>query len=91
MNQLRPGKNLLSGNPADEGTNVEIFGDIMRPESGTRRSPYHETRSRRYEKLQKNGSSGKGGILDDVTVGKLKSRLSRKRGNTERIHFLDAT
>jgi hypothetical protein len=27
----------------------------------------------------------------DVTVGKLKSRLSRKRGNTERIHFSDAT
>jgi hypothetical protein len=47
MNQLRPGKNLLSGNPADEGTDAEIFGDIMRPESGTRRSPYHETRSRR--------------------------------------------
>jgi hypothetical protein len=47
MNQLRPGKNLLSGNPADEGTDAEIFGDITRPESGTRRSPYHETRSRR--------------------------------------------
>ena len=47
MNQLRPGKNLHSGNPADEGTDAEIFGDIMRLESGTRRSPYHETRSRR--------------------------------------------
>jgi hypothetical protein len=47
MNLLRPGKNLLSGNPADEGTDVEIFGDITRPESGTQRSPYHETRSRR--------------------------------------------
>jgi hypothetical protein len=47
MNQLRPGKNLLSGNLADEGTDAEIFGDITRPESGTRRSPYHETRSRR--------------------------------------------
>jgi hypothetical protein len=47
MNQLRPGKNLLSENPADEGTDAEIFGDITRPESGTQRSPYHETRSRR--------------------------------------------
>jgi hypothetical protein len=47
MNQLRPGKNLLSGNPTDEGTDAEIFGDITRPESGTRRSPYRETRSRR--------------------------------------------
>jgi hypothetical protein len=47
MNQLRQGKNLLSGNPANEGTNAEIFGDITRPESGTRCSPYHETRSRR--------------------------------------------
>jgi hypothetical protein len=45
MNQLRPGKNLLSGNPVDEGTDAEIFCDITRPESGTRRSPYHETRS----------------------------------------------
>jgi hypothetical protein len=45
MNQLRPGKNLLSGNPTDEGTDAEIFGDITRPESGTRRSPYHEMRS----------------------------------------------
>jgi hypothetical protein len=47
MNQPRPGKNLLSENPVDEGTDAEIFGDITKPESGTRRSPYHETRSRR--------------------------------------------
>jgi hypothetical protein len=26
-----------------------------------------------------------------VTVGKLKSRPSRKRGNIEKIHFSDAT
>jgi hypothetical protein len=47
MNQLRPGKNLLSRNPADEGTDTEIFGDTTRPKSETRRSPYHKTRSRR--------------------------------------------
>jgi hypothetical protein len=84
-------KNLFSENLVDEGTDTEIFDDITKPESGTRCSPYHETRSQRWERLQKNGSSGKGGIPDDVTVGKLKSRLSRKRGNAERIHFSDAT
>jgi hypothetical protein len=35
-NQPRPGRNLLNGNPADEGTDAEIFGDITRPERGTR-------------------------------------------------------
>ena len=91
MNQPRRGRNLFNGNLADEGTDAEISDDIMKPESGTRRSLCHEMRSRRWEKLQKNGSSGKEGIPDDVIVGKLKSRLSRKRGNTERIHFSDAT
>jgi hypothetical protein len=43
----RPERNLLSGNPTDEGTDAEIFGDITRPESGTRHNLYRETRSRR--------------------------------------------
>jgi hypothetical protein len=51
MNQPRREKNLFSGNPADEGTDAEISGDIIKPESGTRRSLYHEMRSRRWEKL----------------------------------------
>jgi hypothetical protein len=42
-----PEKNLLSGNPADEGTDAEISGDITKPESGTRRNLYRETRSQR--------------------------------------------
>jgi hypothetical protein len=46
-NRLRPERNLLSGNPTDEGTNAEISGDITRPESGTRSSMYRETRSQR--------------------------------------------
>jgi hypothetical protein len=45
--RLHPERNLLSGNPTDEGTDAEISGDITRPESGTRRSPYRETRSQR--------------------------------------------
>jgi hypothetical protein len=45
--RLRLERNLLSGNPADEGTHAEIFGDITKPESGTRHNLYHETRSRR--------------------------------------------
>jgi hypothetical protein len=84
-------RNLLSGNPADEGTNAEISGDITRPENGTRRNPYHETRSRRWEKLRKNVSSGKEGIPDDAIVDRLKNRPSRKQGNTEKIHSSDAT
>jgi hypothetical protein len=90
-NRLRPERNLLSGNPADEGTDAEISDNITRPESGTRRNPYRGTRSRRWEKLQKNVSSGREGIPDDVTVDGLKSKLSRKRGNVEKIHSSDAT
>jgi hypothetical protein len=91
MNQLRREKNHFSENLADEGIDAEIFGDIMKPESGTRRSLCHEMRSRRWEKLQKNGSSGKEGIPDDVIVGKLKSRPNRKRDNAERTFFSDET
>jgi hypothetical protein len=91
MNRPHKEKNLFSGNLADKGTDAEIFGDITKPERGTQRSPYHETRSQRWEKLQKNGSPGKGVTLDDVTVGRLKSRLSRKQGNAERIHVSDTT
>jgi hypothetical protein len=57
MNRLHQEKNLFSGNLADGGTDVEIFSDITKPENRIRRSPYHETRSQRWEKLQKNGSS----------------------------------
>jgi hypothetical protein len=91
MNQPRREKNPFSGNPTDEGTDAEMFGDITKLESRTLRSPCHETRSRRWERLQKNGSSGKGRIHDDVIVGKLKSRLSRKQDNAERILFSDET
>jgi hypothetical protein len=51
MNQPRQEKNLFSGNLADEGTDAETFGDITKPESGTRCSPCYEMRSRRWEKL----------------------------------------
>ena len=91
MNQPCRGRILFSGNLADEGTDAEISGDIMKPKSGTRRNLCHEMRSRRWEKLQKNGSSGKEGIPDDVIVGKLKSRLNRKRDNAERTLFSDGT
>jgi hypothetical protein len=91
MNQPRREKNLFSGNLADEGTDTEIFGDIMKPESRTRRNLYHEMRSRRWEKPQKNGSSGKEGIPDDVIVDKLKSRPNRRGDNAERTLFSDGT
>jgi hypothetical protein len=91
MNQPHRGRNLFSGNLADEGTGAKISGGIMKPESGTRCSPCHEMRSRRWEKLQKNGSSGKEGIPNDVILGKLKSRPNRRRDNIERTLFLDGT
>ena len=91
MNRLHQEKNLFIGNLAGGGTDAEIFGDITRPENGTRHSPYHETRSQKWEKLRKNGSSEKEGTLDDVTVDRHKSRLSKKQDNIERIHSSDAT
>ena len=91
MNQPRQEKNLFSENLTDKGTDAEIFSDITKPESGTRRSLCHETRSQRWERPQKNGSSGKGGIPDDVIVGNLKSGLSRKQDNAKRILFSDET
>ena len=91
MNQPHQEKNLFSGNLADEGTDAEIFGDIMKPESGTRRSLCHEMRSRRWEKPQKNESSGKEGIPGDVIIDKLKSRPNRRRDNAERTPFSDRT
>ena len=51
MNQPRREKNLFSGSLTDEGTDAGMLGDIMKPESETRRSLYHEMRSRRWEKL----------------------------------------
>jgi hypothetical protein len=45
--RLHPERNLLSGNPADGGTDAEISGDITRPERGTRSSLYRETRSQK--------------------------------------------
>jgi hypothetical protein len=91
MNRLHQEKNLFIGNFAGGGTGAEIFGNITRPENGIQRSPYRETRSQKWEKLRKNRSSEKEGTLDDVTVDRLKNRLSRKQGNVERIHSSDAT
>jgi hypothetical protein len=46
-NRLCLERNLISGNPADEGTDAEISDGITKPESGTRRNLYRETRSQR--------------------------------------------
>jgi hypothetical protein len=68
-----------------------MFGDIMKPENEIWRSLYLEMRSQRWEKLLMNESSGKGGILADVIVGRLKSKPSRMRDNAERTLFSDET
>ena len=83
MNQPRQEKNLFSGNLADKGTDAEIFGDNMKPESGTQRSLCHKMRSRRWEKLLMNESSGKGGTPADVIIGKLKSRAGGETASRE--------
>jgi hypothetical protein len=80
MSQPCLGKNLLSEKLADEGIDVGMLGDIMRPENETWCSLYHEMRSRRWEKLLMNESSGKGGIPADVIA--TSSRASRAGGET---------
>jgi hypothetical protein len=85
------GKNLLSGKLVDEGTHAGMFGDIMKLENETRHSLYPKMRSWRWEKLLMNESSGKGGTLADVIAGRLKSKLNRMRGYTERTHSLRET
>jgi hypothetical protein len=88
MSQPCQGKNLPSEKLGDEGTDAGIFGDITKPESRTQRSPYLGMKSRKWEKLPTSGCSEKGGILTDVTAGKLKTeienKLNRVRGYTER-------
>jgi hypothetical protein len=91
MNQPCLGKNLLSEKLADEGTDAIMLGDIMKPENETRRNLYHEMRSRRWEKLMMNESSGKERTPADVIVGKIKSKPSRRRDNTERTLSSDET
>jgi hypothetical protein len=91
MNQPHQEKNLFTGSLADGGIDTEIFGDITKSENGIRHSPYHEMRFQKWEKLWKNGSSEKEGTLDDVTVGRLKNRPSRKQGSIGKIHSSDAT
>jgi hypothetical protein len=91
MNQPRLGRSLLNEKPTDKGIGTEMSGDIMRPGSAIRRSPCRGTRSRKWEKLRTNGSSGKEGIPDDVIVSELKRRLNKKRDNAERTLFSDET
>jgi hypothetical protein len=76
--------NLLSEKLTDGGTDAGMFSDIMKLENENRRSLYLEMRSQRWEKPLTNEPSGKGGILADVIVGRLKSKLSRVRGYVER-------
>ena len=91
MKQLHQEKNLFIESLAGGGTDADIFGDITKLGNGIRRSPYRETRSQKWEKLRKNGSSEKEGTLDDVTVGRLKNRPSRRQGNVGKIHSSGAT
>jgi hypothetical protein len=89
--RLYPERNLLSGNPIDEGTDAKISGDITRLESGIRCSLCRETRPQKWEKPRKSVSSGKGGIPDDAIAGELKNRPNRKLSNVGKILSSGAT
>jgi hypothetical protein len=91
MSQPCLGKNLLSEKLANGGTDAGMFCDVMKLENETRHSLYLEMRSRRWEKLLMNESSGKGGIPVDVIIGKLRSKPSRMRDNAERTLSSDKT
>jgi hypothetical protein len=82
------GKNLPNEKLGDEGIDAGIFGDITKLGSRTQHNPYLEMKSRKWEKLPTSGYSEKGGILADVTVGKLKTeiknKLNRVQGYAER-------
>jgi hypothetical protein len=88
MSQPCQEKNLLSEKLSDKGTDAGIFGEITRLGSRTRLSPYLGMKSRKWEKLPTSGSSEKGGILTNVTTGKLKTeienKLNRVQGYAER-------
>jgi hypothetical protein len=71
-------KNLPSEKLGDEGTDAGIFGDITKLGSRTQRSPYLMMKSQKWEKLQTSEYSEKGGILADVTAGKLKTEIENK-------------
>jgi hypothetical protein len=90
-NRPRLGRNHLSENPGDEEIGAETSGDITKPENGIRSSPSRETRSRRWEKLRKNASSGNEGTPDDVIVDELRNKPSKTRGNAEKIHYSAVT
>jgi hypothetical protein len=65
--------------------------DITKPENGIRSSLSRETRSRRWEKLRKNASSGNEGTPDDVIVDELRNKPSKTRGSAEKIHYSAVT
>jgi hypothetical protein len=91
MSRPRLGKNHLSGNPVDEEIGAETSRDITKPENGIRSSPSREMRSRRWEKLRKNASSGNEGTPDNVIVDELRNKPSKTQGNVEKIHYLAVT
>jgi hypothetical protein len=85
------GKNHLSGNLVDEEIGAETSGDTTKPENRIRSSLSRETKSRRWEKLRKNASSGNEGTPDDVIVDELRNKPSKTQGNTEKIHYSAVT
>jgi hypothetical protein len=86
------GKSLPNEKLGDEGTDAGIFGDITRLGSRTQHSPYLGMKFQKWEKPPTSGYTEKGGILADVTTGKLRNEIenkpSRVQGYAERIPSL---
>jgi hypothetical protein len=88
MSQPCQGKNLPNEKLGDEATDAGIFGDITKLGRGTQCSLFPGMKSRKWEKRPTSGYSEKGGILADMTAGKLKTKienkLNRAQGYAER-------
>jgi hypothetical protein len=78
MSRPCKGKNLPSEKHNDEGTCTGIFGDIMRPGSGTLRSPYLGMKFQKSEKPPMSEYTEKGGILANVIANKLRTEIENK-------------
>jgi hypothetical protein len=76
----------------NEGTDAEVFDDIMRSGNGIQCSLYPKMKFQKWEKPLMSEYTEKGGILAGVIADKLRTesenKPSRAQGYTERIPSL---
>jgi hypothetical protein len=71
------GRNLPNMMPGDGETDTKMYGDIMKPENGTRRNPYLGTKLQKWEKLLMNEYTEK----DATPAIAITDRLKNENGN----------